>query len=85
MAKAERDTTEAPAIVTEDYPNTVQVREPEFTWYFAKKPSAHDLDVVEFSHIEVRGHDFAPIKRFPWTLPDDIQQAVEAEGYTVVG
>jgi hypothetical protein len=87
MAEAESDTeaTEPPKIVAEEYPCTVQVREEQFTWHFAKVASADDMDAVEFSHIEIRGHDYAPIKRFPWSLPDDIRNAVEAEGYTVIG
>lgn len=85
MAKADTDTPELPEIFAEEYPRTVQVREEQFTWHFAKVASADDMDTVEFSHIEIRGHDYAPIKRFPWSLPDDIRNAMEAEGYTVIG
>ena len=84
MSETDTDTT-PPEVFTEEYPHTVQVREEQFTWYFAKVESADDLDTVEFSHIEIRGYDYAPIKQFPWSLPDDIRQAVESEGYTVIG
>lgn len=76
-------------IIIEEYPDTVQVRDDRHNcvWFFRKEQfEVLDQSIpLTFTHVELDGHDFQPVKAYPWCIPDRIVEAVREDKFELIG